>query len=92
VSVFVCKDKNFSQENENKIGKFAGLTRIIGTLIISFCDNYSRPIADLSQKGAAVATNSDEKQQNSCFFLKTAITLHRRKETNDTIKQTFINN
>ena len=38
----------------------------------------------LSQTDGAVATNSGKSLRNSCFFPKTALTLHRRKETNDT--------
>lgn len=58
--------------------------RVSQTKRDSLCDTFPSPGAGLSQIDGAVATNSGKSLRNSCFFPKTALTLHRRKEITDT--------
>jgi hypothetical protein len=50
------------------------------------CDTFSCLAAHLSPIAAAVATTSGKSQQNYCLLAKIAISLHRRKETDETLK------
>ena len=58
----------------------------IGVKFKVACDTFSGLAAHLSRIAAAVATTSGKSLLNSCLFAKIAITLHRRKETDDKIK------
>lgn len=56
------------------------VSKLTMVCIYDICDNFSSRFAYLSQNGGTVATTSDEKQQRTCFLLKTAITLQQQKK------------
>ena len=58
----------------------------------AFATRPHRFIADLSQIAAGVATTSGKSLENFCLSPKTALPLHRRKETDDKIKNSKLNN